>query len=113
LYKGWEHLNSLIKTFYFRRTQRGGAVNAGRGEQSRLLPIARWLLRRTMWATGVSFEEMGRAVVARRRANRPFQHDNDDEDMEEGWESDGVDDGGSDGLLFGEDGDEWDELMAG
>jgi hypothetical protein len=47
--QGWEAFNSLLKTFYFRRTQRGGASNAGRGAKSRLLPIGRWLQRRVIW----------------------------------------------------------------
>ena len=64
---GWEHLNSLNKTFYFRRTQRGGAVNVGRYKQSRLLPIAKWLLRRSMWATGTSFADMELEVMQRRQ----------------------------------------------
>jgi hypothetical protein len=50
--QGWEALNSLIKTFYYRRTQRGGAANQGKGRKSKLLPIARWLQRRTIWLAG-------------------------------------------------------------
>ncbi len=45
----WEAFNSLVKTFYFRRTQHGGRSNAGRGRKSRLLPIGRWLQRRVVW----------------------------------------------------------------
>lgn len=47
--QGWEAFNSLVKTFYFRRTQHGGSSNAGRGRKSRLLPIGRWLQRRIVW----------------------------------------------------------------
>jgi hypothetical protein len=47
--QGWEAFNSLVKTFYFRRTQHGGRSNAGRGRKSRLLPIGRWLQRRVVW----------------------------------------------------------------
>jgi hypothetical protein len=50
--QGWEAFNSLLKTFYFRRTQHGGASNAGRGRKSRLLPIGRWLQRRVVWLCG-------------------------------------------------------------
>jgi hypothetical protein len=47
--QGWEAFNSLVKTFYFRRTQHGGRSNAGRGRKSRLLPVGRWLQRRIVW----------------------------------------------------------------
>jgi hypothetical protein len=50
--QGWEAFNSLVKTFYFRRTQRGGRSNAGRGRKTRLLPIGRWLQRRVVWLCG-------------------------------------------------------------
>jgi hypothetical protein len=50
--QGWEAFNSLLKTFYFRRTQHGGRSNAGRGRKSRLLPIGRWLQRRVVWLCG-------------------------------------------------------------
>ena len=53
--QGWESLNWLIKTVYFRRTNRGGATgNNGRGKRTRLKPIGRWLQRRMMWATGLT-----------------------------------------------------------
>jgi hypothetical protein len=50
--QGWEAFNSLLKTFYFRRTQHGGSSNGGRGRKSRLLPIGRWLQRRVVWLCG-------------------------------------------------------------
>ena len=50
--QGWEAFNSLVKTFYFRRTQHGGRSNAGRGRKTRLLPIGRWLQRRVIWLCG-------------------------------------------------------------
>jgi hypothetical protein len=53
--QGWEAFNSLLKTFYFRRTGHGGGTNRGRGRRSRLLPIGRWLQRRVIWLCG--FEE--------------------------------------------------------
>jgi hypothetical protein len=48
--QGWEAFNSLLNTFYFRRTQRGG--NSGKGRKSRLLPVGRWLQRRVIWLRG-------------------------------------------------------------
>ncbi|KAL7567339.1 hypothetical protein ACA910_015711 [Epithemia clementina (nom. ined.)] len=40
--------NNLIKVFYYRRTQRGGAARK-LGKKSRLLPIALWLQRQMVW----------------------------------------------------------------
>jgi hypothetical protein len=45
--QGWEAFNSLLKNYYFKRTQRGGTKN-----RSRLIPIARWLQRRMMFMVG-------------------------------------------------------------
>jgi hypothetical protein len=56
--QGWEAFNSLFKTFYFRRTARGGAGNHGTGPKSRVLPVARWLSHRLMWMCGISFAAM-------------------------------------------------------
>ena len=50
--QGWEAFNSLLKTFYFRRTGHGGATGQGKGRKSKLLPIARWLQRRIIWLCG-------------------------------------------------------------
>lgn len=52
--QGWENLNLQAKLFYFRRTTRGG----GRGSKNRAEPLARWLLRRLVWMSGVSWEEI-------------------------------------------------------
>ena len=46
--QGWEAMNSLIKTFFFRRTNHGGGVR-GASKKSRLIPIARWLQRRMVF----------------------------------------------------------------
>lgn len=51
--QGWEAFNALLKSFYFRRTSRGG----GRA-RSRLRPIARWLQRRMMWLCGETEESV-------------------------------------------------------
>jgi hypothetical protein len=56
--QGWEALNSLLKTFYYRRTQRGGASNNGRGDKTKLLPIAKWLQRRLLWQCGYTRAEL-------------------------------------------------------
>jgi hypothetical protein len=55
--QGWENLNHLLKTFFFRRTARGGAGNQGKGQKDRLLPIARWMQRRLLFSCGLTEEE--------------------------------------------------------
>jgi hypothetical protein len=72
--QGWEALNSLIKTFYFRRTARGGVSNRGNGEKSRLKPIARWFSRRIMWMCGTKFSFM---VSELEKREAPSSIDND------------------------------------
>jgi hypothetical protein len=56
--QSWEAFNSLLKTFYFRRTGRGGASNRGKGEKTKLKPVARWIQRRMIWMCNVSYELM-------------------------------------------------------
>ena len=41
-------MNSLIKTFFFRKTTHGGGVR-GDSQKSRLIPIARWLQRQLVF----------------------------------------------------------------
>ena len=49
--QGWESLNSLIKRFFFLRTNKGG----GRAKKrSRLVPIARLFQRRILWLSGLA-----------------------------------------------------------
>jgi hypothetical protein len=52
--QGWENLNLQAKLYYFRQTTRGG----GRGSKNRAEPIARWLLCRVVWMSGVSWEDI-------------------------------------------------------
>ena len=56
--QGWEALNALLKTFYYRRTQRGGAVNQGKGDQSKLMSVGRWLQRRLLWICGFNRDKV-------------------------------------------------------
>jgi hypothetical protein len=56
--QGWEAFNSHFKSYFFRRTGRGGAGNKGLGVKSRLIPIARWLQRRMVWMSQASVEDM-------------------------------------------------------
>ena len=47
--QGWENMNSLIKRFYFRRTQRGGfARNKDISNSSKLIPISKWMQTKLM-----------------------------------------------------------------
>jgi hypothetical protein len=59
--QGWENLNHLMKTFLFRRTQRGGG---GKGKKDRLLPVARWQQRRLLFACGYSLNDMAEVAAA-------------------------------------------------
>ena len=48
-----------MKTFYFRRTQRGGVCGyKGSGEKSKLKSIGRWLQRRTLFLCGFTNTEL-------------------------------------------------------
>lgn len=49
--QGWEAVNALIKSYFFRRTNRGGLARNS-VKKSKLLGIARWLQRRMMWFSG-------------------------------------------------------------
>jgi hypothetical protein len=49
--QGWEALNALVKSYFFRRTNRGGFSAIG-AKKSKLLAIARWMQRRMMWYSG-------------------------------------------------------------
>ena len=86
--------------FYFKRTQKGGVGNRGKSRGSRLIPIAKWLLRRSMWASGVSYEAMVAEVKSRRSHARAQEGGNagnlDDDNVAEDDED----------LFFGDDGDD-------
>eukprot|EP00978_Attheya_sp_CCMP212_P027273 scaffold91300_cov34-Attheya_sp.AAC.1 len=45
-------MNNLIKSFWFRRTGRGGATERGKGKKSKLRSVAKWMQRRMMWMGG-------------------------------------------------------------
>jgi hypothetical protein len=56
--QGWEALNFAVKKYWFRCTNRGG----GRGSKNRLVPLARWLQRRMIWMSGLSYEDIKKNV---------------------------------------------------
>jgi hypothetical protein len=46
--QGFESMNALVTSFFFRRTQQGG-FTATSNPKLKLLPFARWLQRRLLW----------------------------------------------------------------
>jgi hypothetical protein len=50
--QGWEAYNSLIKSVYYRRTQRGGHAGKKDALSSRVVPLARWLQRKMFFLSG-------------------------------------------------------------
>jgi hypothetical protein len=73
--QGWEAFNSLLKTFYFRRTQRGG--HSGTGAKTKLKPVAWWLQRRMVWMMGTDYN----TIVEYTSYNRSESNsDSDDQD---------------------------------
>jgi hypothetical protein len=46
--QGWEAYNQQVAAFWHHRTTKGGSKH----NRSKILPIARWLLRLMMWKTG-------------------------------------------------------------
>ena len=47
--QGWESLNAMIKTYFFRATNRGGGGGKGDRTKTKLVAIGKWLQRRLMW----------------------------------------------------------------
>jgi hypothetical protein len=60
--QGWEAMNSLIKTFFFRRTSHGGGVR-GLSKKSRLIPIARWLQRRLTFLCRIDEDQICQYLI--------------------------------------------------
>jgi hypothetical protein len=50
--QGWESMNALIKSFFYRRTQRGGHGGKNDEFNSKMAPIARWLQRKLYFLSG-------------------------------------------------------------
>jgi hypothetical protein len=78
--QGWEAFNALVKTYYFRRTNRGGAGNKGTGQRSKLKGLARWMQRRMVWFSGVPFAEMIAFFKLPRNNEGDGNNDEEDED---------------------------------
>jgi hypothetical protein len=96
--QGWEAFNSLLKTFFFRCTQRGGSINGGKGAKTRLVPIAKWLQRRIVWLCGYDGDTIhewcnANAVVpTSQSATQDDDDDNDDDDDDDDDNDDDDDD---------------------
>jgi hypothetical protein len=60
--QGWEAMNSLVKTFFFRRTSHGGGVR-GSSKKSRLIPIARWLQRRLIFLCRINEDDIRQYAI--------------------------------------------------
>jgi hypothetical protein len=55
--QGWEAYNHLIKSFYYRQTQRGGAKGrSGTNKVSKMEPIAKWIVQKIWWLQGLETE---------------------------------------------------------
>jgi hypothetical protein len=50
--QGWEAYNSLLKSVYYRRTQRGGYGGKRDEATSRVTPLARWMQRKLFFQSG-------------------------------------------------------------
>jgi len=57
--QGWEGLNAMIKSFFFKRTQRGGHGGKANVRNSKVAPIARWMQRTIFWKSGLEKELFG------------------------------------------------------
>ena len=55
--QGWEALNTAIKSFFFRRTNRGG-FSGTNTQKSKLLGIIKWLQRRMIFICGYTEEDI-------------------------------------------------------
>lgn len=76
--QGWEALNALIKSYFFRRTNRGGLSRYGT-KKSKLIGIARWLQRRIMWYSG-----QGDALFVDADVNECYDNDSVNADARNG-----------------------------
>jgi hypothetical protein len=50
--QGWEAYNSLLKSVYYRRTQRGGFGGKRNEATSRVAPLGRWMQRKLFFQSG-------------------------------------------------------------
>ena len=78
--QGWEAYNALVANYWHHRTQKGG----GKGEKSKILAIAQWLLRVMMWRTGEGdryFNELRNGNDNHDSSGDSDDDDDDDDDV--------------------------------
>jgi hypothetical protein len=61
--KSWESLNSLIKQYYFRKTQQGGFGGIRDVENSKIIPIAKWFQRKLWWQHEKVLERYSSTII--------------------------------------------------
>ena len=76
--QGWEAYNALVANYWHHRTQKGG----GKGEKSKILKIAMWLLRVMMWRTGEGDHFFNNI---RHNNENDDNSDNDSDDDDDGY----------------------------
>jgi hypothetical protein len=79
--QGWEAYNQMVASFWHHRTTKGGSKYNNR---SRILPIARWLLRMMMWKTGEAdrfFQQLGSNRANIDNIEQPNNGDSDEESI--------------------------------
>jgi hypothetical protein len=85
--QGWEHFNSLLKVFFFRRTAHGGHVGWSKSKEvenfarSKLKPIGRWLQRRMLWLCGIGDEYFNNKNVPVNERDEVESEDNSNDDI--------------------------------
>ena len=68
--QGWESYNSMIGSFWHHRTGKGGGKNDK--QQSKIKPIANWILRLMLWRT-----EVAQSYFRNLEDNSPSSEDDD------------------------------------
>jgi len=101
--QGWEAFNSLLKTFFFCRTGRGGAGNRGTSMKSKIMPIARWLSRRVLWLMGYDYDtilnKLLHVVPEKEYDNDDNNYNSDSDEASTSSENDNIVEG-SDDCIF-------------
>ncbi len=72
--QGWEQYNARVAAFWHHRTTKGGSKT----DRSKILPIARWLLRLMLWKTGE-----GEHYFTHIKNNPDYDYDSASEDSDE------------------------------
>ena len=85
--QGWEALNAMIKTYFFRGTNKGGGGGKGMRKKSKLVAIGKWMQRRLMWLCEDSctlFPEVENNINNSIEDNNDYfnEEDNNDEEFD-------------------------------